>query len=306
MTAALHCSALTRRFGRTLAVDRLDLTVPTGSIFALLGPNGAGKSTTLKLALNLLTPTAGRVELLGRDARRLTAAAFTEIGYVAEGQDLPSGMTVDAFLRYCRALYPRWDHNLEKRLRTLFELPGDRRLKHLSRGMRMKAALLSTLAFRPALLLLDEPFSGLDPLVRDDLVQGLLELPTDDRPATIVVSTHDLDDVQRLVDHAAFLAHGRLLLSEPTDPLLRRHRAVELTWSQPPAAPIAPPEPGWRRVETDGAHFLRFVDSVWDADASEARLRQRFPDAQLTHHALSLRELYLVIARSSAHLLAAA
>src|SRR6188474_852043 len=166
---------LTRRFGRMEAVHELNLAVPTGSVFALLGPNGAGKTTTLKLLMNLLPATAGSARVLGVDSRKLGERELAQIGYVSENQKLPEWMTVRQLLDYCRPFYPSWDPALEAKLLTQFDLPSERKLKQLSRGMKMKAALLSTLAYRPKLLVLDEPFSGLDPVVRDDFTRGLLE-----------------------------------------------------------------------------------------------------------------------------------
>jgi ABC-2 type transport system ATP-binding protein len=192
---AIECENLSRSFGRVPAVQGLDLKIPEGSFFALLGPNGAGKSTLLKLLLNLLRPTSGRSRVLGRDSGSLGPADFRRIGYVADGQDLPDWMTVSQLLAFCRPLYPTWDDGLATRLRGQFDLPGDRPIKKLSRGMRMKAALLSSLSYRPELMVLDEPFGGLDPLVRDDFIQGLLEIPGDDRPRTFIVSSHDIDEV---------------------------------------------------------------------------------------------------------------
>jgi ABC-2 type transport system ATP-binding protein len=234
---AIECEQLSRSFGPVPAVQGLDLAVPAGSIFALLGPNGAGKSTLLKLLLNLVTPERGRAVVLGRDSRRLCARDFERIGYVAEGQDLPDWMTVAQFIGFCRPLYPTWDSGLERRLLSSFELPLDRPLRKLSRGMQMKAALLSSLAYRPELMVLDEPFSGLDPLVRDDFIQGLLELPGDDRPRTIVVSSHDIDEVERLVDDVGYLSGGRLLVHETADGLRGRFRSVEVVGPGAAGAP---------------------------------------------------------------------
>ena len=166
---------LTHRYGRTEAVHDLTLAVPAGSIFALLGPNGAGKTTTIKLLMNLLRPTRGSATVLGVDSKKLGERERAQIGYVSENQELPSWMTVRQLLDYCRPFYPTWDVALEKKLLTQFDLPPERKLKQLSRGMLMKAALLSSLAYRPKLLVLDEPFSGLDPVVRDDVVRGILE-----------------------------------------------------------------------------------------------------------------------------------
>src|SRR3954462_14577290 len=205
---------LTRRFGRMEAVQDLNLAVPTGSVFALLGPNGAGKTTTIKMLVNLLRPTSGEATVLGVDSRRLGERELAQLGYVSENQQLPLWMTVRQLLDYCRPFYPTWDAALEKTLLAQFELPTDRKLKQLSRGMLMKAALLSSLAYRPKLLVLDEPFSGLDPLVRDEFIRGVLEV-SDAGEWTVLVSSHDIEEVERLADHVGLLEDGRLRLSEP-------------------------------------------------------------------------------------------
>ncbi|GAB5559398.1 MAG: hypothetical protein SynsKO_10450 [Synoicihabitans sp.] len=298
MDSALSCTNLTRRFGRTTAVDDLTLAVPRGSIFALLGPNGAGKSTCLKLWLKLLRPSRGTTMTLGTDALKLGPTDFQRIGYVAEGQDIPEWMQVDQFIDYCRKFYPTWDAALEERLRKLFELPGDRRLKHLSRGMRMKATLLSTLAFRPELLVLDEPFSGLDPLVRDELVSALLEMPQEDRPATIVVSTHDLNDVERLVDHVAFLNNGRLLLSESLESLSTRHRLVEVA-ADHEISPEGTPAEAWQALEQPTSRTLRGIVADWRDDDATEKLQEAFSSAHIDTRPMALRELYIHLARTA-------
>src|SRR5262245_10394043 len=187
---------LTRRFGRMEAVHELNLSISTGSVFALLGPNGAGKSTTLKMLMNLLTPTAGSARVLGVDSRKLGERELAQIGYVSENQQLPLWMTVRQFINYCRPFYPTWDRALEETLLKQFALPETRKLSQLSRGMLMKAALLSSLAYRPKLLVLDEPFSGLDPLVRDEFIRGVLEVSATEQ-WTVLVSSHDIEEIGR-------------------------------------------------------------------------------------------------------------
>src|SRR5204862_6969501 len=198
-----------------------NLAVPTGSVFALLGPNGAGKTTTLKLIMNLLQPTAGSAMILGVDARKLGERELARIGYVSENQQLPLWMTVRQLLDYCRPFYPTWDRDLERGLLQRFELPRDRKLSQLSRGMLMKGSLLSSLAYRPKLLVLDEPFSGLDPLVRDEFIRGVLEVSALGE-WTVLVSSHDIDEVERLADHVGMLEEGRLRFSESAEALQRR------------------------------------------------------------------------------------
>ncbi len=288
----IETQQLTRRFGRTTAVQALDFNLPAGSLCALLGPNGAGKTTTLQLLLNLLAPTAGGARVLGVDVRRLGEREFAQIGYVSENQQLPLWMTVRQYLDYCRPFYPAWDRALEQTLRAQFALPPDRTLQQLSRGMRMKAALLSSLAYRPRLLVLDEPFSGLDPLVRDEFVRGMLEVAATGE-WTVLVSSHDIEEVERLCDRVALLDRGRLQLDEPAEALLGRFRRVEVT--QAPAA--AGPAAGWLDWEQAGA-LTRFVEPAYAGEATAAAWRERFPGATVTAQPMTLREIFVTLARS--------
>jgi len=166
---------LSKRFGRMDALQNLSFAVPEGSAFALIGANGAGKTTTIKVLMNILEPTSGHANVLGVDSRKISPRELAEIGYVSENQDMPARLTVSQFLAYLRPFYPTWDRALEKSLLRQLRLPADRKIADLSHGMRLKMALACALPFRPRLLVLDEPFSGLDPLVRDEFMEGLLE-----------------------------------------------------------------------------------------------------------------------------------
>ncbi|HSR43439.1 MAG TPA: ABC transporter ATP-binding protein, partial [Longimicrobiales bacterium] len=172
MSTAVGTRGLTHRYGRHTALVDVDLDVPEGSLYALLGPNGAGKTTLMKILLGLLRPTSGQVRVRGRDVARLTAVDRRRIGYVAEGQELPDWMTVRQLQEYLAPLYPSWDGELAADLQERFRLAPGRKIRQLSRGERMKAALLSALAFRPEVLIMDEPFTGMDALVKDELVSG--------------------------------------------------------------------------------------------------------------------------------------
>ncbi len=292
---AIATYQLTRRFGQHDAVHDLTFELPTGSVCALVGPNGSGKTTTLKLLMNLLHPTRGRAQVLGVDSTRLGPREFARIGYVSENQQLPPWMSVRELIAYCRPLYPTWDTALERKLLDQFSLPPDRKLRHLSRGMTMKAALLVSLAYRPSLVLLDEPFSGLDPLVRDEFVHGLLEIASAG-DWTVLVSSHDVDEVERLVDRLAFIDAGRLLLHESTERLQARFRRIEVHLHGAPAQLSAPPPP-WLAFESSGQR-IRFVDTAYDPAATEAACRARFPAAAVTAHPMSLREIFVTLARA--------
>ena len=283
---------LTRRFGRMEAVHELSLAVPEGSVFALLGPNGAGKTTTLKLLMNLLSPTAGRARILGVDSRKLGERELAQIGYVSENQLLPLWMTVRQFLNYCRPVYPAWDRALEGRLLAQFALPETRKLSQLSRGMLMKAALLSSLAYRPKLLVLDEPFSGLDPVVRDEFIRGVLEVSAHGQ-WTVLVSSHDIEEVERLADHVAILDGGRLRLSETTDSLQGRFRRVEIT--DAPGSAVA--APGWLDWQRAGL-LTRFIETGYQGEATERKWNETFGGAAVSAQPMTLREIFMALAHS--------
>jgi ABC-2 type transport system ATP-binding protein len=301
MDHVISTEGLTRRFGRLDAVDHLTLHVPAGSIFGLIGPNGAGKTTTLKLLMNIIRPTGGRAHVLGVDSQRLGPAEFAQIGYVSENQRMPDWMTVGQLLAYCKPFYPSWDDRLSARLIDVMALPLDRKLRHLSRGMRMKAALVSSLAYRPKLLILDEPFSGLDPLMRDEFVQGVLEL-AGEGGWSAVISSHDLDEIESLIDWVGYLRDGQLAFSESIVGLQARFRHIDVsvpTAAGAGAVTIAPPSPTpatWLNVTTSD-RAIRFVHAGYMPDATEEELAARFPGAHIQATPLSLRETFIALAR---------
>jgi ABC-2 type transport system ATP-binding protein len=299
MTHVIETRALTCRFKRLEAVRALDLQVPAGSVFALVGPNGAGKTTLIKMLMNVIRPSGGHGSVLGIQTRRLRPHDFERIGYVSENQALPDWMTPGAWLAYVRPFYPTWDERLSTRWQRDLGLALDVPLKRLSRGTRMKAALLASLAYRPELVVLDEPFTGLDPLVREELIRALLAL-RGEQPRTVFVSSHDIDEVERLADRIAFLDRGRLLLAEPVASLLARCRLVEVTTpADPPAMP--PLAPSWLLQGVAG-RTIRFVDTEHGQDDGLLRIRSAYPDADVRVSPLSLREIFVALARHTATL----
>jgi ABC-2 type transport system ATP-binding protein len=295
MDHVIETERLSRRFGRTEAVTNLTLRVPAGSVFALVGPNGAGKTTTIKILMNLLAPTSGSARVLGLDARALGPAALARIGYVSENQELPKWMTVSQLLSYCAPLYRTWDPALAAALARELSLPLEKPLADCSRGTVMKAALLVSLAYRPELLVMDEPFAGLDALVREEFSTGVLEI-AGDRPWTVFVSSHDIDEVERLADWIGIINRGRLELAEPVPAMLARFRQIDVVVDGD--ATVGPGAPAsWLRPEAAG-HTIRFVDSAFRESDIGAAVRGRYPSARdVTVTPMSLRQIFITLAR---------
>jgi ABC-2 type transport system ATP-binding protein len=294
MNSAIRAEHLSKKFRRVEALNNLNLDVPTGAIYALVGPNGAGKTTAIKILMNIIPATSGRAEVLGTDSKGLAGRAFTSIGYVSENQQLPDWMRVDAFFAYLRPFYPSWDQDLENELVKHFQLPLDRKLGRLSRGMRMKAALASALAYRPKLIVLDEPFGGLDPLVRDEVIEGLLERAPE---ATIFLSSHDLAEIENLASHVGYLEQGRLRFSEEMTALAQRFREVELTLDKPSTSPENLPST-WMHVNASAA-VVRFIETRFDEDRTSAEIRRLFGDVRnQIFTPMSLRSIFLAMAKA--------
>lgn len=293
MTNAIHTENLVKKFRGVEALRGLDLVVPRGAVYALVGPNGAGKTTAIKVLMNIIEATSGRAEVMGASSASLRGAKFAEIGYVSENQKLPEWMRVDSFLAYLRPFYPAWDRQLETELVKQFGLPLDRKLKHLSRGMKMKAALASSLAYHPKLIVLDEPFTGLDPLVRDELIQGLLERAEE---CSILISSHDLGEIESFASHVGYLEDGKLRFSEELNSLMDRFREVELTFDAPPAIPGSIPRE-WIQANSS-ASVVRFIDSRFDKAQTTAQIHKVFGEVRnAIFNPMSLRSIFLAMAK---------
>ena len=281
-----------RKFGRFDALRGLDLSVPVGSAFALVGANGAGKTTTIKILMNILEPTRGTATVMGVDSVRLSPKELSRIGYVSENQKMPERLTVAEYLAYLRPFYPDWDRVLEASIVTDLGLPLDRRIRDLSHGMRMKMALACALPFRPRLLVLDEPFSGLDPLIRDQFMEGLLRQGGD---LTILISSHELSEIEGVATHVGFVSRGRLKFQESMEGLSARMRQVHVTLEEGAAAPAAFPAEwvGARRV----GNVLTFVDTQFSEDGLESRLRSLIGSARrIDVSSMPLRSIFTTLA----------
>lgn len=234
----IEIRGVTRRFGPKRALDGVNLAVPRGSVFGLVGPNGSGKTTLIKHVLGLLRAQTGSVRVFGRDPVRDPAGVLSRIGCLTEENDLPGWMRVDELLRYTRAFYPGWSDDYAEELRQAFALEPAARVKTLSKGQRARAGLLIALAYRPELLVLDEPSSGLDPLVRRDILTAIIRTITEDG-RTVLFSSHLLEEVERVADHVAMIHQGRIVFDAPLDEIKATHRRLTLSFTEPLSRPPA-------------------------------------------------------------------
>lgn len=251
---AIKTEGLTKRFGPVTAVKNLDLQVSRGSIFGFLGPNGAGKTTTIKLLLGLLRPTTGRAWVLGEPASPEAVAVRQRLGYISETQNMYNFLTVRETLDFCRSFYAQWDEALARRYLELFQLPANRLVGRLSKGMRGLLALVLAIAHHPELLILDEPTSGLDPLHRREFLTVVLkEIAAEG--ATVFFSSHVLSEVDRVVDHVAILDQGRLLVSRSLEEMKEQEKRLRAVFPGPIPADLGR-WPGVRRVIQEGNGYL--------------------------------------------------
>jgi len=294
MTDVLTTNQLSKRYRKTLALDNLSLSVPEGGVYALLGANGAGKTTALKLLMNLHPATSGHATVLGIDSRKLQGEHFSQIGYVSENQDLPGWMTLQYLLNYLKAFYPTWSDARAAELVQHFRLPLDRPIRQFSRGMQMKASLASSLCYEPRLLVLDEPFSGLDPLTREELISALLDCG---EKTSILVSSHDLADIESFASHIGYLDQGKLEFSEELSSLTARFREMQVTLDEPGLP--APWPAHWLRPEASPA-VVRFVETHFDADRTMGEIRLLFRGvSHIEATPMSLRSIFVTLAQTS-------
>jgi ABC-2 type transport system ATP-binding protein len=230
--AVVAIAGLSRRFGPSVALDGVDLAVPRGIVFGVVGENGAGKTTLMKHVMGLLKAQAGSVRVFGLDPVREPVGVLSRVGYLSEDRDLPDWMRIGELIRYLRPFYPAWDDAYAEDLRDQFELDPGARIKGLSQGQRARVGLLAALAYRPDLLVLDEPSTGLDPVVRRDILTAIIRTIADEG-RTVLFSSHLLDEVERVSDHVAMIDCGRIVISGALDAIKASYRRLTLRFDEP-------------------------------------------------------------------------
>jgi ABC-2 type transport system ATP-binding protein len=227
----IELDRVTRRFGNKTALDNVSLIVPRGGVFGLIGGNGAGKTTLIKHILGMLRAETGVVRVFGLDPVQNPVGVLGRIGYLSEDRDLPDWMRVRELMRYTQAFFPAWDERYAEELREAFDLDPQAKIKNLSRGQRARAGLLVALAHRPELLVLDEPSSGLDPVVRRDILSAIIRTIADEG-RTVLFSSHLLDEVERVADRVAMIHEGRVLLTETMEQIQNTNRRITLRFDE--------------------------------------------------------------------------
>ena len=248
----IEVQRLTRQFDDKIVLNELSLTVPRAGVFGLIGGNGAGKTTLIRHLLGMLKAQSGSVRMFGLDPVEYPVEVLGRIGYLSEDRDLPNWMRIHELMRYTQAFYPKWDPQYADELRETFDLDPKAKVKSLSRGQRARAGLLVALAHRPDLLILDEPSSGLDPVVRRDILSAIIRTIADDG-RSVFFSSHLLDEVERVADYVAIIHQGRIMLTASMDDIKDSHRRLTLRFQQ--MMPTAPSLVGTLSSEGGGTEW---------------------------------------------------
>lgn len=235
---AVEIKNLSRSFRGKKALDDVNMTIPTGSIFGLVGLNGAGKTTLIRHIVGLLRPLHGKVDVLGCDPVAEPETFLKRIGYLTEEDSLPTWMRVGELIEFTRAIYPSWDDDYAKELCDMFGLSRAMRLSSLSKGQRARAGLLVAIGHRPELLVLDEPSRGLDPIARSDILEAIIRTISQDG-RTVLFSSHLLDEVDRVCDTVALMNDGKIIETLTVEHLEANYSEIicrpSEVWSRPPA-----------------------------------------------------------------------
>jgi ABC-2 type transport system ATP-binding protein len=288
-TPVIEISNLVRRYGRTDAVNGIDLSVPAGRCYGFFGRNGAGKTTTIKCLLNLLRPTSGELRVFGLNPARDEVAVKSRLAYVPDHVAFYPWMSVRQTLDYFASFRAHWNHDKERELLGRFGLDIRQKTSHLSKGQRTQLALITAVCAEPELLVLDEPTSGLDPIVRREFIQTVIGAYQDGEPnrRTVFVSTHLISEFEGLIDEFTIIEKGRNVLTLPADVARERYQKIYARFAAESAV-----------FDLPGARVLRRqsreIEVLVNGNAAEVldRLRAHSPET-LTMEALSLEEIFV-------------
>ena len=285
--ASIQIRGLVKEYGQGDGVHGLDLSIPEGTSFGLLGPNGAGKSTTIKVLMGLTPPTSGEVRVLGHDVRRDAHAIRLRVGYVPERHHIYPWMTIAEVLWFTRSFYPYWDNALCEGMLKDYSLDPRKKVKQLSHGMTTKLALILALCHDPDLLILDEPTTGLDPLIREEFLEGVNRLIRT-RPRTVLFSSHIMSDIEKVADTIGIINEGRLLVCAGRDALMEKTKRLKVTLK--PGSDAFEPPRGTVLADADGQAWILTVHDMPEREL--VRLRSDNRVERVDVHDLGLEEIF--------------
>ena len=288
----VEISNLSRIYGAKKALNVVNLRVETGEVVGLLGANGAGKTTLIKHILGLLKAQEGTVKVFDRDPVDDPVGVLAKIGYLGEDSDLPSWLRVGELLRYSAAFRPAWDANYADSLISQFNLDRNARLSTLSKGQRARAGLTVALAFRPEFLLLDEPSSGLDPIVRRDVLGAIIKTISQEG-RTVLFSSHLLSEVEQVCDRIVMLSGGQIVLDGSLDEIKASHFQISVRWKdRKPTPPKIDGAVAWQEFGTEWKALWRGDPHILEAETATI-------GAQLTMREATLDEIFVALAGGS-------
>ena len=291
MNTVIDIQQVSRHFGSKLVLDDITLSQEKGTVLGLVGENGSGKTTIIKHILGLLKPTLGTVRVFGLNPVDDPVPVLARIGYMPEEDMLPGWMNIQQLQRYLQGFYPTWDQVYAEELMSGFGLTKSDRLASLSQGQRARAALMAALAYRPDLVLFDEPSSGLDPLVRRDILGAIVRMIADEG-RTVLFSSHQLSEVDRVADRIAMVKQGRIVFCEDQDTLKATHWNLTVSFAE--IRPVPPRIPGVIWSEGSGWEWtIIFRGSVEDSETAILGLNAEIVDRKWA----SLEEIFIAYSR---------
>lgn len=226
MKNVIEIKNLKKNYDSNFALGEINLTIPTGYVIGLIGENGAGKTTLIKSLLNIINTDSGEIKIFNKDSKQYDYLIKEDIGVVLDGMFFPEILTASDINIIMKGIYKNWDETLFNKYLSDFKLPTNKKLKHLSKGMRKKIEIFTSLAHHPKLLILDEPTSGLDPVVRDDILDIFLDFMKDE-DHTILLSTHITSDLEHIADEIIFIDKGQVILNKSKDELLDNYGVLK-------------------------------------------------------------------------------
>ncbi len=268
---AVETTSLCKQFRSLQAVHNVSLKVPTGSVYGIVGTNGAGKSTFLNMLLGFIRPSAGQAFVLGADAGSPAGEHRQRIGYVTDQDYFFSAFSAAEMLEYGHRTYGRWDETRCRHLAQAFGLPLRQNIRSMSKGVRVQLAFVMALSIRPELLILDEPMSGLDAVVKREILQLIMQEAAGG--ATVLMATHHLGELERIADRVAFFHQGRVVLEASTEEAKRDVRRIQVVFANGLPEEIRM-TPGVLRVEESGRMHSLIVDREPDRVLALCRRHQ--------------------------------